>query len=458
MMQFIKQIVATLVLGLLVAAGYFTRSHWLPWVTPAAKETAPHEDAGHTPTETVLLTDQAISNLGLKAQTLKTTSYWKTLIIPGMIVDLPGQSDRGVVAPVMGVVQKIHHLPGEVVKPGQSLFTLRLVSETLHQTQSELFKTQQNLKLAQAQLDRYKQAGNAIPEVRLIDINQQIARLEVSAIALRQELLTRGFSAEQLTTVAEGKFVQDMEVVVPPFHLSRAVQPAMKDGQVDDLHYEIQELKVELGQQVQPGQMLCTLANHHFLIIEGRAFRDETPFLERAVREGWPVEVDFQEPPGADWPVSKQTFHIQHLASTIDPVNRTFAFRMPLANESRAVTQGTNKQTLWRFRPGQKVRLHVPIEKLENVWVVPREAIVREGVETFVFTQNVNTFLRRPVKFLFLDRQQAILAADDTIAPGIFVAQSAAAQLNRMLKSQSSGVPPGYHMHADGTMHKNGED
>jgi membrane fusion protein, heavy metal efflux system len=90
--------------------------------------------------------------------------------------------------------------------------------------------------------------------------------------------------------------------------------------------------------------------------------------------------------------------------------------------------------------------------------VVPREAIVREGVETFVFTQNVNTFLRRPVKFLFLDRQQAILGADQTIAPGVFVAQSAAAQLNRMLKSQSSGVPPGYHMHADGTMHKNGED
>ncbi|HQR44256.1 MAG TPA: hypothetical protein PLX97_16285, partial [Gemmatales bacterium] len=345
------------------------------------------------------------------------------MTIPGMIVDLPGQSDRGVVAPVMGVVQKIHSLPGEVVKPGQSLFTLRLVSETLHHTQSELFKTQQNLKLAQAQMDRYKQAGNAIPEVRLIDINQQIARLDVSAIVLRQELLTRGFSTEQINAVAEGKFVQDMEVVVPPFHLSRAIKmPATKDGHTEDLHYEVQELKAELGQQVQAGQMLCTLANHHFLVIEGRAFRDETPFLERAVRENWPVEVDFQEPIGADWPTSQQSFYIQHLASTIDPMNRTFAFRMPLANESRSVVNGTIKQTLWRFRPGQKLRLHVPIEKLENVWVVPREAMVREGIESFVFTQNVNTFIRKPVKLLFLDRQQAILAVDGTIAPGVFIA------------------------------------
>jgi hypothetical protein len=218
--------------------------------------------------------------------------------------------------------------------------------------------------------------------------------------------------------------------------------PTIKDGHAEDLHYEVQELKAELGQQVQAGQMLCTLANHHFLVIEGRAFRDETPFLERAVREYWPVEVDFQEP----------------LASTIDPMNRTFAFRMPLANESRSVVNGTIKQTLWRFRPGQKLRLHVPIEKLENVLVVPREAMVREGIESFVFTQNVNTFIRKPVKLLFLDRQQAILAVDGTIAPGVFVAQNAAAQLNRMLKSQSSGVPPGYHMHADGTLHKNGED
>ena len=458
MWNILRQILATLVLLGVVAAGFFTRSYWLPYIPPATRESSKVEPVP-APPESVLLTDQAISNLGLVSQPLKRTSYWRTLTIPGMIIDLPGQSDRGVVAPVLSVVQRIHHLPGEVVHPGDPLFTLRLVSETLHQTQSELYKTEQNLKLAQAQRERYQQAGNAIPEVRLLDINQQIARLEVAAIPLKQELLTRGFTSEQIAAVAEGRFVQEMEVTVPPFHRGRSTGPTLASASDEHaLHYELQDLKVELGQQVQAGQTLCTLANHHALIIEGRAFRDETPFLERAVLEGWQVEVDFQEPPGADWPPTRQTFYIQHLASTIDPLNRTFAFRMPLANESRTVVQAGITQTFWRFRPGQKVRLHVPVEKLEEVWVVPRDAVVREGMEAYVFTQNVNTFLRKPVKLLLVDRQQVVLQPSTVIAPGMYVAQNNAAQLNRMLKSQTSGVPPGYHMHADGTLHKNGED
>src|SRR5262249_48619858 len=164
--------------------------------------------------------------------------------------------------------------------------------------------------------------------------------------------------------------------------------------------FEVQEVKVELGQQVQAGQTLCVLANHQVLAVEGRAFRDETPLLERSVKEGWPVEVDFQEDPAAGWPPLGQTFYIRHLANTIDPVNRTFAFLMPLENRSRVVEQEGRTQMLWRFRPGQKVRVLVRVERLDNVFVLPAEAVARDGAEAFVFTQNVNTFERKPVRVL----------------------------------------------------------
>lgn len=460
MLRLLKQILPTAVLTVLVAAGYFTRESWLPWVMPARKEADVTDHTTPAPADRVVLTDLAITNLGITAQPLQATTYWKTIVVPGMVVDRPGQSDRSIVSPVMGVVQAIHHLPGESVTPGQSLFTLKLLSETLHQAQSELYKTQQSIKLAEAQRERYSQAGNAIPEVRLVDINQQITRLEIAVRAARQELITRGFTIEQIDGVAEGKFVKEMQAVVPPFSgMKPASQPLKGTNDAGDTeHYEIQELKAELGQQVQAGQLLCTLANHHYLAIEGHAFRDETPLLERTVKENWPVEVDFQEPEGSGWPATTQTFHIKYLANTIDPVNRTFAFRLPLTNESRTVKLGDTTQTLWRFRPGQKLRLQVRIEELKNVWVVPKDAITRDGIESYLFTQNVNTFVRMPVKVLLQDRQKVILAADGTTPAGIYVAQSAAAQLNRMLKSNSSGVPAGYHMHADGSLHKNGDD
>ena len=57
----------------------------------------------------------------------------------------------------------------------------------------------------------------------------------------------------------------------------------------------MQELKVELGEQVQAGQTLCLLANHQSLYIEGHGFKQEAPLLEQAAQNGWPVEVEFAE-------------------------------------------------------------------------------------------------------------------------------------------------------------------
>ena len=158
------------------------------------------------------------------------------------------------------------------------------------------------------------------------------------------------------------------------------------------------------------------------------------------------------------WPALDQTFHIHHIANSIDPTTRTFAFLLPLENQVRTVEREGRAQLLWRFRPGQKLRLLVRVEKLNNVFVVPADAIAQDGPEVFVFTQNVNTFERKGVHLLLRDGQKAVLANDGSLLPGSFVAQSAAAQLNRMVKAGSSGVPRGYHIHADGSLHKNEDE
>jgi cobalt-zinc-cadmium efflux system membrane fusion protein len=334
----------------LAAAGYLTREQWLPWFEHGRPVESPNDAA--TPSEKVIVSEQAQRNLGLTAKPLKAQIYWKTIQVPGMVVDRPGQSDRGVVAPATGVVSKVYRFPGETVRPGDVLFTLKLLSESLYLTQTDLFKIAQDITLAQAQRKRLTAAVGSVPEARIIEVDNQITRFEIAVKAYRQELLNRGFGVELIDGVAGGKFVNEMAIVVPPENADGQSMPSSLamplPGRPSDASptFEVQELKVELGQQVQAGQTLCLIANHQRLAIEGRAFRDETPLLEKSVREKWPVEVDFQEDPAAGWGEVKQTFPIRHMANTIDPVNRTFAFRMPLENESRVVEDDGRTQTL----------------------------------------------------------------------------------------------------------------
>jgi biotin carboxyl carrier protein len=444
----------------IVAGVYFTREAWLPLLERGGGADAQRAETP-PPADKVILNALAQKNLGLTSVPIKSQTFWKTVQIPGIVVDRPGKSDRGIVAPGTAVVTKIHHVPGDTVRVGDPLFSLKLVSETLHATQADLFKATQDIVLAEAEKRRLMAAPETVPEAKIIEVANQIKRLNVTVRADREELLARGLTRDQIDGVAEGKLLHAIDIVTPPIAAeSEPLRPASNGSAPTDVAYEVQDLKVDLGQQVQSGQTLCILANHQQLCVEGRAFRDETPLLERSVRERWPVEIDFQEERTADWPDLKQTFLVDHLANSVDPVNRTFAFRIPLENQSRAVMFDGRTQLLWHFRPGQKVRIQVRTEKLDNVFVVPADAVAIEGADAFVFLQNDNTFQRKPVQVLLRDRNHVVLANDGSLVPGSFVAQTAAVQLSRMVKAGtgSGGATKGYHIHADGSLHKNEDE
>jgi hypothetical protein len=267
---------------------------------------------------------------------------------------------------------------------------------------------------------------------------------------------------DQIDGVSQGKYVSEILVRTPsrvrPDEKLLAASLVKSHVAVTDEapgpSFEVQELKVKLGQQVQAGQTLCLLSNHQALYIEGRDFRQETSLVERSAMEGWPLEIEFMEDAGNDWPPLKQSYQIRHIANTIDPATRTFAFFVPLSNQSRTFEKDGKTFMLWRFRPGQKVRLHLKVEKFENVFVLPADAVVREGPEVFVFRQNGDFFDRKPVRVVYQDWQHVVLANDGSVPPGVFIAQSGATQMNRALKAQG-GLPSGFHVHADGTVHAN---
>ncbi len=450
---------------LLGAAAFLTRNSWTTLLTRtsaslvATEQTAPPIQEA----KTLKMSEQARKNLGLVSKLARPQAYWRTIEVPGEIVDRPGYSDRGVTSPAVGVVTEVHAFPGDTVKPGARLFTLRLFSEYLQNTQAELFKATREVQLITEQYARLEVLAKSggVPEVRLIELDNQLRRQKALIQSCQQDLLTRGLNPEQIKSVADGTFVSTIDVVAPPVidHTAQAneIQPVAFEStgsNVDGLAYEVQELNVELGQQVQAGQLLSTLANHQALFIEGHAFKREASFLAKAAENKWPIRCAFAEDDQVDWPAFDQTLEIRHLANSINSVTRTFNFFIPLLNQSRSYDKDNQTFIVWRFRPGQRVRLQVPVAELKDVLVLPSAAIVREGPEAYVFQQNGDLFNRLPVHVLHEDRLEIVLANDGSVKKGLYLAQSAAASLNRVLKAQAaSGVRADVHVHADGTVH-----
>ena len=449
------------IVGISVTA-FVTRDRWRPWLSSAPTAKAEENQAPVEGAKVLKLSPQARKNLKLVSKPVVLQSYWRTIQVPGVVVDRPGFSDRGVTSPAVGVVTEVHAFAGDTVSPGDTLFTLRLFSEYLQNTQSELFKATRETQLIKEQRARIEGLARSgtISGNRIIELDQRIRRQETLIQAYRQDLLTRGLAPSQIEQITQGKFVSTIEVVAPPpvsdVRRQREIRPVVF---VDDQHgkgvvYEVQELNVELGQQVQAGQLLSTLSNHSLLYIEGHAFKQEAPMLENAAQNSWPIEVKFAEDDRRHWPPLEQTFTIRHLANTIDPASRTFDFFIPLTNQSRAYEKDGQTFVVWRLRPGQRVRLHVPVEQFENVIVLPAAAVVREGPEAYVFRQNGDLFNRIAVHVLHEDRLNVVLANDGSLAPGFYLAQGSAASLNRVLKAQAaSGVRADVHVHADGTTH-----
>jgi biotin carboxyl carrier protein len=438
---------------------------WWGWRGWRSQQTAESDPAAASPPPAKVgeaplrLSSQARANLKLESKPLKLTTYWRTVEFPAVIVDRPGVTDRGVVAPVTGVVAKIHAFPGDTIEPLAPLFTLRLLSDSLYDSQLELFKATKDAELARRQLDRISEAAQsgALPQSRVIDLENQIERHTATIQAYRQDLKARGLPADQIEAAAQGEFVTEIIVRAPGEPDEGAVAAnggAEASADRAPFAFEVQSLSVELGEQIAAGEVLCHLADHRDLLIEGRGFKDDMPLIQEAVKNGWEAQAEFQSTSGGDWPPLPEKFPINHVANAVDPATRTFAFYLPLENQWQTYTRDGNARLLWRFRPGSQLRLRVPVEKFENVFVVPQAAIVWEGPEAFIFRQDGEFFNRRPVHVVVEDRLNAVIAADSGVRAGFYVAQNAAASLNRIMKSQASaGAPAGVHVHPDGTTH-----
>ncbi|MBI3823992.1 MAG: HlyD family efflux transporter periplasmic adaptor subunit [Planctomycetes bacterium] len=455
----VKAVVGVVVVAAILGVGFATRETWKGWLIPAKAKAEEKKGEETEKRERVVLSDQAMKNLRLVTRPIALTTYQRKIFLPGAVVDKPGHSDRGIPAPISGVVTNVTAVPGKTVHSGDELFRIRVVSESFQTSQMELYKSTRELVIVQKERTRLEAApAGAIAATKLLELEYQHDRLKVLIHAYRQDLKTRQLTEPQVKAVENGEFVTEV-VILMPTRLGKHQHhggdtlpvPPTVEGDANRLpvptvvpvEYEVQELKVNLGDHVQAGQMLAYVADHRFLYIEGRALKQESKLLAQAAQKGWPVEAEFTEDED-DAPGERlANLRIEFLGNIMDPSGLTLPVYVPFANPHRDYERSGS------YRPGQKVLLKVTVGTLAEVFVLPQAAVVREGAEAYVFRQNGNAFDRRPVHVIHEDTDSVVIEDDGSILPGNYIAHNAAASLNRILKaSQAEGGGGHGHSHS----------
>ena len=129
----------------------------------------------------------------------------------------------------------------------------------------------------------------------------------------------------------------------------------------------------------------------------------------------------------------------QNFKSSCVTANKPKPIAIPNQIE-RSETRDEKRYISWRYKPGQRLTVRLPVARIENAIVVPNDAVAEEGSERYLFVENGDHFDRIPVAVLSQDSINAAIANDGQVWPGQSIAISGAHQLQMALKNKSGGA------------------
>lgn len=385
------------------------------------------------------LSSQARKNLRLRVASAELRDFQRSIRVPGMVVERPGRSTILVTAPLTGVITRIHVLDGEAIEPGRKLFDLRLTHEELVQSQAELLQTAEELDVTSREIRRIEQLAEqgGLAGKQLLERQYERQKLEAVLHSRREALLLHGLTSAQIESIVKTRrLLPELSVFAP-------TPAALEEDTAATTPWQVQSLKVSPGQHVNAGDTLLTLTNYAELYIQGEAFERDLESIQNA--------ADANAELAAIWdtegirPETVTGLRLLYLAPRVDPDSRTLDFFVSLPNELRrdAKLPAGARFIAWRFRPGERVELSIPVETWENRPVLPIDAVAMDGPEAYVFLPKGDRLERRAVHLEYRDSQWAVLANDGTLIVGAPVVVSSAQQLQFALKNQlGGGVDP----------------
>ncbi|HBE67891.1 MAG TPA: hypothetical protein DDW52_07055 [Planctomycetaceae bacterium] len=439
-----------------------------------------HEEEG----DHVALTKQAYQNLELRMGNITRGEYWRSLLVPGRVVEIPGQSNLSIAATVTGIVEDVNVLPGQTLETQSALFTIRITDEALIDSQSKLLELLTRQEVATQEIRRLQPLidSGAVSGTKARDLQYELRQLEAQEAYLLQELASRGMPDVAINKLLQSrKLTKLASVYTPDFERSSKTDTASKGNAYG---YSVETLTVHPGKSVRRGDALCTVAYHARLYVEGTAFQDDLAVLDRIMDQGWKVTVqtheNTHEPDQQHQHQSELSLDLLRIDNHVDEETQTVRFFFELPNQVRH-TRGSDgrKFEQWRFRPGQRLHLRLPAERWSDQLTLPADAVVVDGPNTFVFVEHHHddgedhgdasesagalagehhddeeeheVFMELepvPVHVLYRDDQTVVIEDDGQLQMGDEIALNSANKLYLAMKMQAGGGG-GHHHHHD---------
>lgn len=445
------RIAAAAVLLLLAFAAWAGRGFWLPLLggmrgganheLPVDPEEV-HSHSAERPAvgadvPELALSEQGRKNIGLTLETVTLDDFERTIAIPATVVERAGRTKIAVSAPMTGIVTGIHPIRGEAVAPGDPLFDLRLTHEDLVEKQSSLLRALEELDVVKREVARLEDvtATGAVAGKRLLEQQYEQSRIEASIRAERQALLLHGLSEEQVQKIVDERQLQHSLTIAASELDEHAATAEHED------YLQVAEITVSMGEHVQTGTRLATLTDHCELYIEGKAFEQDADALNRAAGNGVEVTAIIEGNGSEDHVVGG--LRLLHVENEVERESRALKFYVLLPNTlvRNELTADGHRFIGWRYKPGQRVEVRVPVERWERRIVLPAEALIEEGPERYVYQEVQGKFRRRPVHVEYRDQRQAVIESDGTLFPGDQVAVKGAYQIHLAIKNKAGGGP-----------------
>ncbi|WP_237226186.1 efflux RND transporter periplasmic adaptor subunit [Rubinisphaera sp. JC750] len=438
-----------------------------------------HGDHDHEDEDHVALTEQAFENLGLRLGSPTTGDYWKSVLVPGKVVEIPGRSDLAVSTPVAGVIESVHVIPGQNIPMESPLFTIRLTDEALLAAQARYLETLTQQEVAQQEISRLSpliQSGG-VSGTKSRELEYEVKQLVARQATILQELRGRGMPENQIEQLRRDRILASTSSVVAPKFVQEQSMGDPSSG------YSVEKLLVHPGKAVSRGESLCTVAYHQRLYIEGTAFEVDLPTLERIAKKGWKITAETAHDEHDHHGMTSLQLNLLRVDNHVDEVTQTVRFFVELPNEiAQTLTEDGRQFDQWRFRPGQRLHLRLPVERWTDQITLPADAVVVDGPNAFVFAEHDHEeesaegmlnaasetesnaevhdeehdedhgvfieFEPVPVRLLHRDDKTVVIANDGQLHDGERVALNNAYKLYLAMKMQAGGGG-GHHHHHD---------
>ncbi len=310
-------------------------------------------DETHTTKMFVELTNEQIKMAGIEIGQPEKRPVSAHLECSG-IVEVPPQSLASVHSPIEGFATTVNHYPGEFIKKG-TLMTSIKNQELIHK-QKQLLEAIIQMNYLKGELDRQKtlalENATSLKEVSKMSADYQMAKTTYNG--LKTELIYFGINVSELE---EKGVIQEALPLYAP------------------ISGFISEVNINQGKRIQPQDLLFEIVDNAHIHLELQIFAKDLGKIQK----GQLIEALI---PGQDQRFKASVYLV---GKTIDLETKTALVHAHFSNEPVSI------------HPGTFMRARIFLDKNE-VWTLPEEAIVREGEQSFIFVKSGAGFEKVPVR------------------------------------------------------------